>query len=119
MLMTAGDKDSLNVTAQCPPAVHFSHQSGFLQRADIPLRTSTLLGIGNQNVSTMSTLHSLPFPLLYPTPPIQENFANKEVAFYKSSGVNLIFLPLDFTHCSECIWFSEQDVTVRISMKKM
>lgn len=93
MLMTAGDKDSLNVTAQCPPAVHFSHKSGFLQRTDILLRKSTLLGISNQKVSTMSMLHSLPFPLLYPTPPTQENFANKEVAFYKSSGASLIFYP--------------------------
>ena len=93
MLMTAGDKDSLNVTAQCSPAVHFSYQSGFLQRADIPLRKSTLLGISNQKVSAMSTLHSLPFPLLYLTPLIQENFVNKEMVFYKSSGVNLIFYP--------------------------
>lgn len=47
MLMTAGDKDSLKVTAQCPPAAHSSHKSGFLQRADIPLRTNSLPGIGN------------------------------------------------------------------------
>lgn len=47
MLMTAGDKDSLKATAQCPLAAHSSHKSGFLQRADIPLRTSSLPGIGN------------------------------------------------------------------------
>lgn len=71
MLMTAGDKDSLNVTAQRPPAVHFSYKSDFFQRTDIPLRIATLPVILNQEVPTMSTLEPTPpyaSPCSYPTP---------------------------------------------------
>jgi hypothetical protein len=53
MLMTVGDKDSLNVTVPCPPAVHFSYKSDFFQRMNGPYEISTLSGIYNQEVSTM------------------------------------------------------------------
>lgn len=48
MLMTAGDKDSLNVTASCPHAAHFSYLSDFsFHKTDGPLRIGVLLGVCN------------------------------------------------------------------------
>lgn len=49
MPMTAGDKDSLNVTASCPHATHFSYLSdSSFHKTGVPVWISILLGVCNQ-----------------------------------------------------------------------
>ena len=63
MLMTAGDKDSLNVTASCPHAACFSYLSDFsLHKTDAPHELASfciLLGVCNHE-GTQKCLHSNP-----------------------------------------------------------
>lgn len=73
MLMTAGDKDSLNVTASCPHAARFSCLSDFsLHKTDVPHElasfwvSATTKALRNVCIRTLSTLMPAlpPMPLL-------------------------------------------------------
>lgn len=49
MLMSAGDKDSLNVTASCPHAAHFSYLGDFsFHETAVTLGMSILPGVCNR-----------------------------------------------------------------------
>lgn len=58
MLMTAGDKDSLNVTASCPHAACCPYLSD-ISTTDAAPGVSILLGIGDHE-GTQQGLHSNP-----------------------------------------------------------
>lgn len=92
--MTAADKDSLNVTASHPHAIHFSYLSDFsFHRTDLFLWIGTLLSVCNQEGTQK----------LEPTRPYSHLFLQSHASILRELFV--CTMEIVFMNSLELVWF--------------